>query len=64
MSQATSSDGDFCTFAGPESFIREVLSDESIGKEATAAVVAEVEKEYGRGCMKGALAHYQAFMVE
>lgn len=58
------SDGDFCTFAGPESFIREALSDEAIGTEATAAVVAEVEREYGKGCMKGTLAHYEAFMVE
>jgi hypothetical protein len=58
------SDDDFCTFAGPESFIREALSDDAIGTEATPVVVAEVEREYGRGCMKGALAHHEAFMVE
>jgi hypothetical protein len=57
------SDGDFCTFAGPESFIRAALPADNIGPSATAEVVAEVEKEYGLRSMDGMLAHYQPFML-
>jgi hypothetical protein len=36
-------DGDFCTYAGPEAFIREALPAERIGPAATAKVIADVE---------------------
>jgi hypothetical protein len=56
-------DGDFCVFAGPEAFVREALPTAAIGPAATAEVTAEVEKEHGKGCMKGVLAHYEHFMI-
>jgi hypothetical protein len=56
-------DGDFCVFAGPEAFVREALPPAAIGPAATAEVTAEVEKEHGKGCMKGVLAHYEHFMI-
>jgi len=57
-------DGDFSTFAGPERFIREALPESAIGRAATAAVRAEVEKEHGKGCMKDVLIHYEPFMLD
>ncbi|CAH0258741.1 hypothetical protein [Roseomonas sp. CECT 9278] len=57
-------DGDFAVFAGPEAFVREAVPDGAIGAETTAEVVAEVEREHGKGCMEGVLAHYAPFMIE
>jgi hypothetical protein len=57
-------DGDFAVFAGPEAFVREAVPDGAIGVATTAEVVAEVEREHGKGCMSGVLAHYRPFMIE
>jgi hypothetical protein len=57
-------DGDFVVFAGPEDFVREAVPDGAIGMAATAEVVAEVEREHGKGSMDGVLAHYAPFMIE
>jgi hypothetical protein len=57
-------DGDFAVFAGPEAFVREAVPDGAIGAATTAEVVAEVEREHGKGCMEGVLAHYAPFMIE
>jgi hypothetical protein len=57
-------DGDFCVFAGPEPFVREAFPPAAIGAATTADVVAEVEKEHGKGCMKGVLTHYGPFMLD
>ena len=62
-SSVQGNDGDFCVFAGPEAFVREALPPTAIGSAATAEVTAEVEKEHGKGCMKGVLAHYEHFMI-
>ena len=56
-------DGDFCTYAGPESFIREALPAERIGPAATAQVIADVEAEHGAGRMDGVIAHLRPLML-
>lgn len=55
---------DLATYAGPEEFVREAVPDGAIGPAMTAEVVAEVEREHGKGCMQGVLAHYAPFMLD
>lgn len=57
-------DGDFATFAGSDSFLKEALPEEFLGSAATADLKGAMEHDYGVGCMDTILAHYDPFLLE
>jgi hypothetical protein len=56
-------DGDFATYAGPESFLREALPPEALGPRATAAAIAYVNPELTEADWDDFLAPYRPFMI-
>ena len=56
-------DGDFGTYAGPESFLREALPPEAIGPRATAAAIAYVNPELTEADWEDFLGPYRPFMI-
>jgi len=57
-------DGDLATFAGPETFLRDVLAPGDIGAAATAAAIAYMNPSLTVEDFAGDLEPYQPFMLD